>query len=403
MVLVGLPTLADQRLPPDLDNPQQKGYEANDWLTLKPYVRFSTHATTNLFQETNKRFLSPQPGAPLLRRGGKENDVLYRVMPGVDVVLSDEKVGKLALGYVPTFLFYSRNPSFNTVEQRTRFDGSLKLDKLTLKASGAASWTVSASDPVLIGYIRGFQGGGNLSAEYQFTDLIGALAEGTITYRKSFPHSIRPAANVAEWGNDDFVTISPNLDDKFKILLGGGWREWHYVYHRATRPDVSWGKVGGGLVASVGELFEIDGRAFYEMGWVKRRRGFSRRLEIHDAFNGRGSLTVHVTKLADLAAFTSYRTEAAPQEAYRWTTTAGGSLTLNVREDVRATLSAVYINQNPRQVAELYLQVYSFEVQWFAMDHLEVGAQVSYTRAHIRGANAGYEVFEGALGVTLKL
>ena len=398
---MGLSANADQRQPPSLDNPEQEGVKPNDWLTLKPFLRVSGEGTTNLFQETNSRFLAPQPGAPLLQRGGKENDVVFRTMPGADIVLSDDDLGSFALGYAGTVLMYAKNPSFNTVEHRLRYNGSFKLDKLEVKSSGNASWTVSASDPVLVGYIRGFRGNGNLSLEYQFTELVGALAEGRINYLENFPRQIAPAANVAEWGNDNFVTISPNLGD-VKFLIGGGWREWHYVSNRATRPDVSWGRAGGG-VAVANDLLDLDLRGFYEIGTVKKRRSFSRNNEIYDAFNGRGSLTVHATELADITAFASYRTEAAPQAAYRWTSVVGGSVVLNLPASVRATLSATYVNQNPRRVAELYLQVYTLEVQWFAMDYVEFGGQIGYTHANIRSPNAGYEVFHGALGVTFKL
>ncbi|MBL4848654.1 MAG: hypothetical protein JKY65_24290 [Planctomycetes bacterium] len=409
---------ADQRGLPPLDNPHQEGVEVTDWLTLKPYVRFAATPTTNLFLESHRR-VSTGLNSP--RRGGPDDEIVYRTSPGLDAIFHREDLGQLSLGYAPTLLMYGKNPKLNTVEHRIRARGDATLGSLTIRSAGSATWSVATADPTFTGYIRNFRGDASLDLEYQFTELFGVLGEVGATYAQSFPRTLAPIANVAEWTNDYFVTISPNVSEKLKILVGGGWREWHYYNKNAEQPDVTLGHLGGGVIFILGDLLELDGRGFYEFGGIKKQNTNAdiaiaqavalqaagttvvRRRFVPSSFLGNGSATLHLGERFDFRVFGSSRMAPHARAAFQWLHTGGASFVARLPRNVEASLTASILNQNPRKSPELYLETYLLKVDWFVLENLEIGAQVGFSNAHIRTPGFSYEVFHGGIGITVKL
>ena len=398
--------ISDLRFPPPLDDPSTEGFELTPWLTVKPYLRLATWGTTNLFQQPNNgstQFV----GSSVIRNRGKQNDWVFSAMPGLDVIAQGDS-GRLALGYVPRLLSFAKNGGTDTVEHYLRFDGELTLDKLTLKTSGSATWGISISDPQFTGTFHNFSGFGRASAEYQLTDVIGFLNEGSFTAFENFPSALR-ATNVSSWQNDTFLTISPNAAHDLKFLVGGGFREWHYMDEAAVNPDIGLGHVLAGLIYNVKDLITLDARGGIEDGWVAARRSFRRSTTGNDdglggldGLIGRGSVTWTVfPEWTTLTFNASHRVEATPEAAWRRTTAFGGVYTQHLPFSLEAQFAANFQVRQPRREVDIRVHTYSFNISWFGIEHVEIGSQIGYTRVSSR--RSSYEVFHGGIALTFRL
>jgi hypothetical protein len=402
--------ISDLRYPPPLDDPSTDGFEATDWLTLKPYLRQSMYGTTNLFQSSKSgrtnRFI-PFVGNRSIK--GKQNDVLFATMPGLDVILQGDS-GRLAFGYVPTILLAAKNGGeIDTVEHRLRLDSNLTVGKLELSARGNATWGISISDPQFTGRFHNFSGNGFTSADYQFTETFGFLNEFSLAAFENFPRALK-ATNVTSWDYDSFLTIKPNTEHDIKFLFGAGFREWHYTDEGATRPDISLGHVMAGINYSIPDFIDISGRVGIEDGYVKKRRSFrSNALTgVDDGLGGldgliaRGSATWTVLEdWTRLSINGSHRVEATPEAAWRRTTAWGVTFSQRLPFNLEAQAMANWQVRQPRREQDLRVHTYQFNISWFGIEHVELGGQIGYTRASSR--RNSYEVFHGGVSLTLRL
>lgn len=403
-------SISDLRYPPPLDDSSTDGFEATDWLTLKPYLRQSMYATTNLFQSSKSgrtNTFVPFVGNRSIK--GKQNDVLFATMPGLDIIAQGDS-GRLAFGYVPTFLLAAKNGGeIDTVEHRLRLDSSLTVGKLELTARGNATWGISISDPQFTGRFHNFSGNGFTSADYQFTETFGFLNEFTFVAFENFPRALK-STNVASWDYDSFLTIQPNTEHDVKLLFGAGFREWHYIDERAVQPDISLGHVMAGINYSIPEFLEISGRVGIEDGYLKKRRNFrsNTNLGIDDGLGGldgliaRGNATWTILKdWSTLSINGSHRLEATPEAAWRRTTAFGGTFSQRLPFNLEMQASANWQVRQPRREQDLRVHSYQFNISWFGIEHVELGGQMGYTRASSR--RNSYEVFHGGVSLTLRL
>ena len=399
--------VSDIRFPPPLDDPSTDGFELTPWLTIKPFMRIATWGTTNLFQQGNSS--STQfVGSAVVRQRGKQNDVVFAAMPGLDVIAKGDS-GRLALGYSPRLLTFVKNGGLDTVEHYLRFDSALTIDKLTLKSSGAASWGISISDPQFTGAFHNFSGSGNASAEYQFTEVFGVLNEGRFNVFENFPRALK-LSNVASWQYDSFLTISPNTDHDLKFLFGGGFREWHYIDESATRPDIGLGHVMAGVIYNVQDVVTVDARAGIEDGYVKKRRAFRTNaanglddgLGGLDGLIGRGSVTWTVfPEWTTISVNASHRVEATPEAAWRRTTAFGGVYTQHLPFSLEMQFAANWQVRQPRREGDIRIHNYTFNLSWFGVEHVEFGGQAGYTRVSSR--RSSFETFHGGISLTFRL
>ncbi len=402
-------SISDIRYPPPLDDPSTEGFAATDWLTLKPYLRQSMYATTNLFQSSKSgrtNTFVPFVGNRSIR--GKQNDVLFATMPGLDIIAAGDS-GRLAFGYVPTFLLAAKNGGeIDTVEHRLRLDSNLTVGKLELTARGSSTWGISISDPQFVGRFHNYSGNGFTSADYQFTETFGFLNEFTFNAFENFPRALK-ATNVASWEYDSFLTVQPNTEHDVKLLFGAGLREWHYIDESAVQPDITLGHVMAGINYTVPELIEVSGRVGIEDGYLKKRRGFRTSSSgVDDGLGGldgliaRGNATW--TILADWTTLSingSHRLEATPEAAWRRTTAWGVVFSQRLPFNIEMRGTANWQVRQPRRNQDLRIHGYQLNVSWFGIEHLELGGQIGYTRVSSR--RNSYEVFHGGVSLTLRL
>jgi hypothetical protein len=404
-------SISDIRYPPPLDDVTTKGFELTPYLTIKPYLRFSVYGTTNLFQQSQSgRSTSFVPFVGNVSQKGKQNDVLFATMPGLDIIASGD-AGRLALGYVPTFLLAAKNGGeIDTVEHRLRMDASVLVGKLTVTAKGNTAWGISISDPQFTGRFHNFSGNGFTSADYQFTETFGFLNEFTFNAFENFPRALK-AANVASWEFDSFLTIKPNTEHDVTLLFGAGLREWHYIDESAVRPDIGLGHVMAGLDYEVADLITFSGRIGIEDAWVKKRRDFRsdpNNASLDDGLTNldglitRGSITwTALPEWTTLSVNGSHRSEATPEAAWRRTTAFGGEISQRLPYSIETKFSANWQVRQPRREQDLRVHTYTFNIAWFGIEHVELGGQMGYTRASSR--RASYEVFHGGVSLTLRL
>lgn len=401
--------ISDIRYPPPLDDPSTEGFELTPWLTVKPYLRQSVYGTTNLFQNSQSgRSTSFVPFVGDVRRKGKQNDVLFATMPGLDIIAAGDD-GRLAFGYVPTFLLAAKNGGeIDTVEHRLRLDSNLTVGKLELTARGNATWGISISDPQFTGRFHNFSGNGFTSADYQFTETFGFLNEFTFNAFENFPRALK-GTNVASWDYDSFLTVQPNTEHDVKLIFGAGIREWHYIDESATNPDITLGHVMAGILYTIPDFITVDGRVGIEDGSVKKKRGFrSSTTGLDDGLGGldgliaRGSATWTILpEWSTLSINGSHRVEATPEAAWRRTTGFGGTFSQRLPFSLEAQFSANWQVRQPRREQDLRVHTYTFNIAWFGVEHVELGGQMGYTRASSR--RNSYEVFHGGISLTLRL
>ncbi|MBL4850185.1 MAG: hypothetical protein JKY65_32050 [Planctomycetes bacterium] len=403
--------ISDIRFPPPLDDVTTKGFELTPWLTIKPYLRQSVYGTTNLFQQSKSgRSTSFVPFVGNTSTKGKQNDVLFATMPGLDIIAAGDD-GRLAFGYVPTFLLAAKNGGeIDTVEHRMRLDSSLTLGKLTLTASGSTTWGISISDPQFVGRFHNFSGNGFTSAEYQLTETFGFLHEFTFNAFENFPRGLK-ATNVASWESDSFLTIQPNTEHDIKFLVGAGFREWHYIDESAVQPDITLGHVMAGIQYEIADLITVNGRIGIEDSSIKKKRGFRATAAdpgLDDGLSGldgliaRGSATwTAIPQWTTLSITGSHRAEATPEAPWRRTTAFGGNISQRLPFSLEAQFSANWQVRQPRRAQDLRVHTYTFNLAWFGVEHVEFAGQMGYTRASSRRNR--YEVFHGGISLTFRL
>ncbi|MBX3467220.1 MAG: hypothetical protein KF878_10030 [Planctomycetes bacterium] len=373
----------DITLPP-LPLDDRRGVEATPWLTLKPYLRTGAYYTNNVFQQRSAR---------------RAGDTIFYAIPGLDAYLEGSG-GWIEVGYAPTFLAFARHGGSDTVEHRLRYVGQAEVGALTVNSSGTANWAVFNTDPQFTGRVRNFQGATNLDLDYAFTPLLGAKATAFAAESRNFPDVLEPT-NTQEWGGGSYATVSPNLRQPLKLIVGSTFREIHYMDQRARLPDLSLAGAVAGAKLEVDEWLRVDLLAGVEVPWVKKRNGLSRDVDLDPGPIVNLTATLIPVEGTTLLVALRHRLEASAAAAYQRATTLSATLTQALPYDLELQLVASWRHQDPRRRAELRTQSYRATLAWKPWEHVELGVQAGYTRSDVR--NGGFEAMTLGAALTLKL
>ena len=381
LALGGVATGQDYRLPPEFDS-EAEGIELTSWLSFKPYVRLTSYYNNNIFQESGRT---------------NEQDWVTRISPGFDVVLEGEEL-RLELGYAPSFLIYAENSSQNDIEHRLRFNAEGELRKFKAWTDGFATWGVYNTDPQFNGRVRNFTAGWSAAVEWQPTDLLGAKVDGGIDYVDNFP-DVLERFNSLTWRFSAFGTITPNLPWDLQIEAGGGVREILYYDHAAINPDLTLYNLSlGGTLEN--KLIEARVRLGYEWGYTKKRRAPTSRT-VSDGLMAEGELAWKPQQTTKLTAAAGHQIGYSLASAYQRNTWVGGRVEQKIPNlDLIAFGQVMWRFQEPLHAQNIRAMYYSVGVGWSKWEQLELGAQVTYTKAESRLSN--WEVLTAGLSVTLR-
>ena len=372
----------DYRNPPP---PSEEGV-GNDFIRFKPFARAYSYYTTNLFQEPNNR---------------KEEDVGFELTAGGDVRVGGE-TDYLSLGYSATQLLFVKNPKQNTVTHQARFNGEFNPSEIIkLSASGSANWNATTTDPQFRGRVRNFAGFGTAAIEVRPLETVGFLVEGEVVHNYNYPDAFQ-RLNTLTSRVGAFVILSPDLPGGLEVLVGSNWRQLHYVDHTATNPDYEFVSWQAGLRAA-NDFVTLDVRGGYEVSWVVKRRGFSRRFDNPEGFFGTMSVTVTPNQTSTITAFGTQAVSFSAASSSQRNTTLGINVDQKIPgfEQLHVFGSATWTHQDARRATENRMQTYLLGAGYSPLEGLEVGIQSSYMRTSSR--SGGFETFETGIALSYSL
>lgn len=372
----------DYRTPPP---PSEEGV-GTDTIRFKPFARAYSYYTTNLFQEPNRR---------------KEEDVGFELTAGADVRVGGE-TDYLSVGYSATQLLFVKNPKQNTVEHQARFNSEFNPSEIIkLSASGSANWLAQNTDPQFRGRVRNFAGFGTAAIEVRPLETVGFLVEGEVTHNFNYPRAFE-RLNTLTSRVGTFVILSPDLPGGLEVLVGSNWRQLHYVDHKATNPDYEFVSWQAGLRAS-NDLVTMDMRGGYEVSWVVKRRGFSRRFDNPEGFFGSMSVTVTPNQTSTITVFGTHAVSFSAASSSQRNTNLGINADQKIPgfEDLHVFAGATWSLQDARRATENRVQTYLLGVGYSPIDGLELGLQSNYMRTSSR--SGGFETFETGVVVSYSL
>jgi len=372
----------------DYRNPPAASEEGvgTDYVRFKPFARAFSYYTTNLFQEPNRR---------------KEEDVGFELTAGADVRFGGEE-DFLQVGYSATQLLFVKNPKQNTVTHQARFSSAFNPSEIIkLSASGSANWAAQNTDPQFRGRVRNFAGFGTAAIEVRPLETIGFMVEGEVVHNYNYPDAFE-RLNTLTSRVGAFAILSPDLPGGLEILVGSNWRQLHYVDHTATNPDYEFVSWQAGLRAS-NDFVTMDLRGGYEVSWVVKRRGFSRRFDNPEGFFGSMSVSITPNQTTTISLTGTHAVSFSAASSSQRNTNLGASFDQKIPglESLHVFGSVNYSLQDARRSTENRLQTYMLGAGYSPIDGLEIGVQSSYLR--VSSINGGFETFETGVVLSYSL
>jgi len=141
------------------------------------------------------------------------SDYIWTIAPGITAIASDPQDGKkFLLSYVPSFVFYTKNPEENTVGQSVRVSSLLPLARLTLGLDG----TVNIEQSAVVGTGQLVQTRSYTAAATSKYE-VGAKTSVEVNGKMFFENGESLIGN-STWGNNDWINYS--LSDRLTMGLG---------------------------------------------------------------------------------------------------------------------------------------------------------------------------------------
>lgn len=374
----------DLRFPP-LPLQDRRGYDVNDWLKLKPYLRQGVFFTNNVYQTSNSK---------------RESDTVYATIPGLDVRAEAGDDTWLEVGYAPTVLVYHHLGGLDTVEHRLRYLGRAREGGLEVNSGGTATWAAYNTDPQFTGRVRNFQGATNLDVTYDLDEVWGGKATGFATESRNYPTSLEPT-NTQEWGGGLLGTAAPKVGPRLQLLAGGTFREVHYFDHAAKQPDLSMAGAVGGLKLELEELVRVDALAGVEFPWIKKRNSASSSVNPDPTPILNLTAALLPRRGTEVLVAIRHRLEGSASASYQRSSTASCTLSQELPADLTLRVVGTFTHQQPRHASDLRLQSYQAILTWEPWEHLELGVEGGYTRQSVKGG--GYESVIAGGAITFKL